>query len=806
MPTIRAFRSLAVDYRKVAHLLTIVTCARNTTNRRLAAVIGLVVLVTGCLGHRTMRWETVFVSKPDVPDCFAPRLRLHQPTVVEAIGISNYRSDAGVDSTPAHMLGAAIFHQPFLAAALRTQQTLRDKLTFGSNWTPTYVGASAEERLMTVAISPDDRHVGAAYRMEKGSAIYIWGKSTKLEARFTRQREIARLKFAAADRVVLVGRDGTAEVVTVNGTTIRHVLLPDIPKSIAVNDQGTYALATSTNAAISIIPLRHGEGFIRVALPENTCMAEDPPDVPFTAEFDNSGTRVLISRCDGIWFFQITPKARLIHHFKMHFAGDSALPSVRADGRAVAFVSNTGLLHLGYLLENGAYLEDASNEVLAYRYDRTFKPIFSRDGSMLLAKPENGGWLQLWGVDKLARFRHGPTFLSDPGATTVLFGRSGHSLVATAGRKHQYVVGWNLDASYRNGRALVVDFMTLHSPLLSSPGDASKPQAIAINGAGSLALIGSENGDLRAVGLATTRAIESRFHVSLNVDFYALPSGRSAKSGYDPMYHVFSGIGGVDMFGRSGEFVFPERTTDAESAPMVRTLVTNLSSVFFKAAMAEKHNGRVLLVIYISAHGKLDRTGRPVILPADAIDAKPETWVPYQWFVDEVERFVEASSARNAILIFDACQKGTGHSDVVLPPSTRSQRVTIVQSTSPGQYAWHWIANRTVKTLGKEWSAGRGPLLFLTRRESDIDTRETISTTMSLFPFASTCALSVVDRGTMDRPPMAVTLSNWLTLTKRWVNGMEDEIPDMRKSGWRQDVQVTGADFNNDIWLFDYEH
>lgn len=228
-------------------------------------------------------------------------------------------------------------------------------------------------------------------------------------------------------------------------------------------------------------------------------------------------------------------------------------------------------------------------------------------------------------------------------------------------------------------------------------------------------------------------------------------------------------------------------------------------------AAAEKTHekqGRVMLVIYVAAHGWLGPDGQPYFLAADAVADDPATWISYRSALESVEAFLARNApgtmTRTALVIFDTCQISRGGME--LPPAElpTAPGLVLVQSTSPGQYAWHWTATE-VRTehvdVVKETRIGIG----LPPKVPRGDFTQELSSTMSVLPLANQCSLAEATRthkeeaGSADRE---IGTREWFAALKKESDAYLAQIPEMQQLGRTQDISIVVADAQADRPLF----
>ena len=112
-------------------------------------------------------------------------------------------------------------------------------------------------------------------------------------------------------------------------------------------------------------------------------------------------------------------------------------------------------------------------------------------------------------------------------------------------------------------------------------------------------------------------------------------------------------------------------------------------------------------LFYFSAHGTLGSDGALYLIPADATARDPSTWLKVDDLLAPIYAFAAEGGnpgmKRRILAIVDICQKGGATAAAALAPPPRG--VAVIQSSSPGQYAWHF---RTATTIANHQSTSPG--------------------------------------------------------------------------------------------------
>lgn len=255
---------------------------------------------------------------------------------------------------------------------------------------------------------------------------------------------------------------------------------------------------------------------------------------------------------------------------------------------------------------------------------------------------------------------------------------------------------------------------------------------------------------------------------------------------------------------------------DAEPTTRKNLLDKTLDALGRAEEMAQK-NGSVVFIFYISAHGWIGADGRSYVLPSDADFNIPTTWIDQQEILELTGKFLSRSKSdglnRKAIVVFDTCRSARG----VLPDrlavgaSKALQNAFVVETTSPGSYAWHWTMNTETKGNIEVTSESRWgfPLPPPKAKRGPIESR--LSANMSVAPMASSCAISEFFENLANKNPPSdaaeasdatatsapqhaqsvMTASDWLLPSSHILEELTGSIPEVKESGETQYMQVS---------------
>ena len=160
--------------------------------------------------------------------------------------------------------------------------------------------------------------------------------------------------------------------------------------------------------------------------------------------------------------------------------------------------------------------------------------------------------------------------------------------------------------------------------------------------------------------------------------------------------------------------------------------------------MADKAEEKLprVAVLYIATHGAIGSDGRDYIAVADSVHDDPSTWVAVDDILQPYFEAARSTSPRNLqlLLIVDACRTfGDIAAKRTEPVGPIPTNVTLMQTTSPGRYAFHWINKKSSRITVESHTTG----LLSSRRtipegvQFDVD----FGSYMSAFPLAAHIAL-----------------------------------------------------------------
>jgi WD40 repeat protein len=786
--------------------------------------------------------HTVFSTKSFT---LAPPVRTPQnislvaPTVGLFVGVSEYGDRAGMNSTPAHTLGAALMYSSFYNAATTAERDSR-KVALGLPEDNYFHYHSSS--VCAVAYSPDGTRFATAD--DDGTVVLtrsdLQGAPVRLQAKLGKSViRSCSLAFGPDGTKVATGNeDGTISIWRLDRPGDPVVLHPPKPAwTISYNRDGTKLLITSYGGGAAI--LSEDPNSQAVVLPyDGLCFS-----VP-QAAFSPDGRLVASSGCKDVQISSVDdPMAqrRLGNQtsavYSLEFSHDGTrVVTTGWDGTRIWAVKGT---------EPPRLFSIPPRQGLAA--GSAYKAIFSPDDSRIAIGYVNG-FVQLWNADGSGD----PKSLGNSGGgiKDLAFSPDGEYILKVSDKG----IAWIRDVA----EVHPVMFMPLpdggnNQWYDSARYDALKkgrlpPQrtlairAAAFDASSKRVLVGYDDGTV-AVEPGGRPDPKRVFRVD-DLELLADLKAREDTPGFGMAIEYLLQADGVaeqmSMFQKDNG---PEESAIyyvGSGDPVTRTRIfESLSGSIAKAKRALKLHHRVILVVYVAAHGWIGPDGKQYLLPSDADADDPKTWISYGEFLQPIREFLAAEnnaspsgdeSANNmsklALVVFDTCQVARLNESGSFPVPDLSQRnLWVIQSTSPGRYAWHWTATQASKeniTVDKETRWGFPPPPKAQR--GLIST--SLSTRMSLLPVASQKALTAlaaqapktnspaknansVGPMSSDDPnddwPM-ISAGVWMHEIRAEVDYLLKEVPDASNPqlGRRaaQEVQLQFDPEQDDFWLF----
>lgn len=763
------------------------------------AGLWIALAATRAAGQTKVTLSEVTVESPDVTGLYpTDDLRLAWPTVGLFIGVSQYEAKAKAVSTPAHSIAAALMHEAFYDAARESETQERRTLAAfpqPARW------ARHRGKVKVLAFSPDgtllasggeDGAVVLGPWERAGETASLAGGSPVVDLSFSRDGSRLLAAFSNGQTTVWDPRQHEPSIeFQWKGAVHNADLSPD----------GSHLAVTMDTGEIWLVEARPQAKPVR--LQKATGCSPFP-----RAVFSPDGNWIAGSDCHRIWLWPVNSPGR----------------PLRVGGEYKGFVRNLLFSPLTPRL-----IAAGDQGVLAWRlpglapenlnipnsYGAVELAVMSSDGRFLATVYEKGR-TRVWDMTLLQAAGTMPRLSGHPLAGAL--GRGGDSFVGLTYSGWAWVTPRSeqaalsvltrpvstdavLAAKMRN--AAVIEGLGLPAEV---PTEATG--AVALTADGQVVAAGYRNGEV-----ALHPGIDRRWNCSAIADRLSLvldlslPANDAESSFTMAVLKRLHGTSGDwRLCGPDELFLTDSGYQVGGGGPVNRQRI--LASLDEQIAAAEAllaRDGRVFLVVYIVAHGELTPDGRAWILPADAAAGDATTWIDYDRIADPVRRFLEraraskGADAARALLIFDACQRGGGGANPKTPLAA-APGLVIVESASPGQYAWHWIPEyrRREVLLGKSESGK-------VSREKTPDTVNEFRTRISILPIASQFVLSklIEVTGAANDGNDEITVGDWIEGITHMVPRFQRQIPEAG-SEFRQDVRVLSWPEEKDWTLFRY--
>lgn len=212
-------------------------------------------------------------------------------------------------------------------------------------------------------------------------------------------------------------------------------------------------------------------------------------------------------------------------------------------------------------------------------------------------------------------------------------------------------------------------------------------------------------------------------------------------------------------------------------------------------------DGSVVFLFYVSAHGKLGADGHAYIVPSDGRRDSPESWLDQREVLARIAAFLGRSHTdsrdRKAVIVFDICQRSSAPEprQVSTGPLRGLWNAYVVESTSPGSYAWHWQVEtqtrRTKEVVSNSWMGIPLP----TPRPSSVEER--FESNMSVMPLVSNCVISSYFKDQLAASispgaskPLPMTVYDWLGSSRDNVPLVAGQIEEAQRMHARQNMRL----------------
>jgi WD40 repeat protein len=763
-------------------------------------------------------------------------ISLAAPTVGLFIGVSDYARDA-LPSTPAHTLSAALMYEPFFNAATGSDLRL-SKDALGIPYDSFLKGHARS--VCDVAFSPDGTlYVTASddglvvLRRTQGTDPPITLRSTRVDA----THSSCVLSLSPVGSRVALGENGGVTVWSLHERR-DPVSLPHRGRvgSVAFSPDGARLLTASSDGVVRIFLADAEAPSTELLAVEEACER-----TPLTA-FSPDGTTVATAGCQDLRIAPVTnltAARRLGRHRDLvrdlSFSPDGThILTAAADGARIWGVASAGPPQL--IPIPAGWGTD---------FDGLRKAVFSADGSRL-AMADSRGHLQIMPLTKGSIALAFDTGTSD--SNSLQFSPDGAYVLVAGGDGQAYI-----QRAEPGARAVFVPAPEATAVRGVLPATAQTSalrggwfrntvaiRSVALSSDGRRILAGYSDGTI-----ALHPGIPPEEHRGFRVDDLTFLADTSLKSDDPaPSYvgavrdqradvglrysnlavQLLSGLRGAPehMTGNPTKRQRDTVTTTYQvgtGAPVSKQrIVGALSGTVANARTVLEAQGRVLLVTYVSAHGWSGRDGRPYLLPADADSDDPVAWISYEEFLRPFYEFgaevaaVPADTGTRAlvIVILDTCQIQRYQNSGPTRPQQDLSRpgVIVVESTSPGQYAWHWTqmyTRNTTVSVERETRWGFPPPPKAERGR----VVNALSARMSVLPVASQRLLRfMIDERSKeaDASNRQILIGEWLASTREYVRHMlSTEVPDSTNPNLAvpgQEVHVYVSDGQREFGLF----
>lgn len=754
------------------------------------------------------------------------------PTVGLFIGISNYREEAGVYSTPAHTISAATMMEPFYRASRpfekrKLNETILERKS-------SIILQPHEDTVNYVIFSPDARYVLTASDdcTAKITPLYpkvnyrfksSYGSTTELiklyddrpSAIFSHSNPVVSATYSAnGSRIVTVSNNGKVLILDSEGKE-KPIALEHPQKVVTaeLNPTGTHVLTTSSD-----------DGFVRI-LSIDTQMA--PFIIPAEegclraslANFSPDGKYVTVIRCSDIsvWqvFGEIKSRVLLLRDEEVY-----SLQYIR-NGSHVAVLSSIGMHQLPLDgKEKPIFLKKNWGEDIE-------RIIVSPDGKYIAALYENG-MARIWDVNNLEK----PVFQS--GQYEIL---KGIQFSPDSNRVLTISLHQKVRLLYLNERKAfleIIDFdnvkvREIRNKIAQWENSYHRYHwyeellkirpyitMLKFDKTGQRVLLRYSNGAvvIHAVEGSENYDDEPRSEFLLLADLRMDPC--------DPLtlgvVHHLANLSGTYYLlnryetKRHRQSLNKDHSWNYLGEGQLITkdrIFRSLEDIIQRAEKRYSEEDEVRLIIYISAHGWIGKDGNKYIIPADANADDSTSWIAYEELLAPIYEFI-ANRAPNkfkqAVVIFDACQIQRYNNVTVTenPKNMYPPEVIVVNAASPGQYVWHWTRNQKIeKSVKVIFESRRGFPLPPPKAKRGSKVTEH-SRRMSVVPIANQWILGKL----VKRKEQSEETDDKYVLPSEWLSGLLsqvdiflDDIQEKEESGRQQEIQIHHGE-STDIPLF----
>lgn len=738
---------------------------------------------------------------PEINGLFpTDNLALSFPTVGLFIGISQYDKEAGVQSTPAHTISAALMHEAFFDAALQSERALRgSRLNLPAN----NIWQRHSTRVNAVTLSSKGGAIASG--AEDGTIVIA---STDGGTPFTNMKVDAAVNditFSPDDRrLMAAGKDGSILIwdldsggsdkprtLKVPGNVRTAIFSPDASHVLAK----LYPATGSYVEAVWIWSLQ-GSGEPLKILPEKSCLTNP------VAVFGPASDVVAVASCKSIqvWPLNATRPSK-------------ALPA--KGPRSVLFSSDGS--HLLVADEGGVrFWWPETGRVVPVSSAANYAQFSPDQSRIVMVIP--GGSIEVWKNDPpereiVLRYRF-------KGLNSVEFSAdNSHLLMEVGGSVYLQEIGSETipyalpkpldpDDKWRG----VHDYLSLKETGLPSYKEYVPITSVRYSRDSTLIAIGYKDGHVAVVpGVDPKWRCELRDdRLWLLTDLQISVDDPKSKLLLSFLDHL-DGVRGITRVCSApvlsgGEHVRQAGTGEHITRKRVLSAVAHAVETA-RTMLQERHT--VALVIYISAHGLVGLDRAAYLLPADADAKDPGTWVSYSQVLEPVRQFLSdlgPGERKNAaaVVIFDTCQfynESTPPSEI--HPPDPQHGLVIVESASPGQYAWHWILASSVTKQPSQTIRGR-PKPDRSGGDSRGSNETDFQAGISVLPISSQFAFNqlIEKKEKASEAEAEIMMSEWVANVPPLAEELQRLIPAAQQTGLRQTVRVIAEPDQPDFSLF----
>ncbi len=722
------------------------------------------------------------------------------PTVGLFIGVSDYGEPAKVTSTPAHALGAAVMYEAFVGAATRSEN---EALAIPAK---NYF-QGGDSAICALVFSPDGLYFASG---SKDGTVKIWsGTRPGVLLSSSKHKDNACAIAFSRDSTQLVtgGSEGDAVIRSIGESkatiTLKH---PAGVCSVAFSYSGSKILTTSLDGSTRVWETARTQEPLALP-PEQDC----PPEKrevqscadATVAAFGPDENTVVTSSCSAVrlWSLDKPGESKLLGKHKTPVNSVSLSP----DGTKLVSVADDELS----LWRVG----DASGQPQIARNPNGRNALFSPDGT-LLASADASGFVRLYNISTMKETTSLGGFNTP--VKSMQFSENGQYLLVTAKIGGAWMVDVNspntatvVPRPYRSEQPDFTIKFAIDEGLIPSRRKSVATEVAALNADASYVVAGYEDGSVGIhPGLGRTEKMGSRLENQVllgDLKFDQTATSIMAIWYLEQLDGASKKLNYHNPKGRSDDSVdLPDFLRLGRGEPVTRERIFGaLSDAIQKAERTRQEQEAALLVVYVAAHGWIGPDGRQYLLPSDADASNPSTWIAYEDFLSPIKDFLTSRSPtgerdlkpqRGAIVIFDTCQifLASSQESAVVSSADDPLNLTVIESTSPGQYAWHWTGRLNSTELTTTYKSTSKFGLTHNAGPKQADTKSDYPARMSMFPYASQWALNslIKAKGSQaNADERTIPLGEWIANTQEAVRLLQNDIPEVKETGHVQTIQ-----------------